>query len=111
MRVTTTIERGPAATMPSDQVNVEFSHLIWTNFSGPDSDIATLLQPFRRGAADRTARSSGLGLGLAIVQAIADAHKASLTLEPRDRGGLTASITFIAAASGPSTANLASVTD
>lgn len=37
MRVTTTIERGPVATMPSDQVNVEFSHLIWTNFSRPDT--------------------------------------------------------------------------
>lgn len=36
MRVTTTIERGPVATMPSDQVNAEFSHLMWTNFSGPD---------------------------------------------------------------------------
>ncbi|WP_460793010.1 hypothetical protein, partial [Nocardioides maradonensis] len=32
----TTIERGPVATMPSDQVDAEFSHLMWTNFSGPD---------------------------------------------------------------------------
>ena len=36
MRVATTTERGPVATMPSDQVNAEFSHLMWTNFSGPD---------------------------------------------------------------------------
>lgn len=36
MRVTTTTERGPVATMPSEQVNAEFSHLMWTNFSGPD---------------------------------------------------------------------------
>lgn len=36
MRVTTTIEGGPVATMPSDRVNAEFSHLRWTNFSGLD---------------------------------------------------------------------------
>lgn len=36
MRVTTTTLGGPVATMPSVQVDVEFSHLIWTNFSGPD---------------------------------------------------------------------------
>ncbi|WP_460792997.1 polymorphic toxin-type HINT domain-containing protein, partial [Nocardioides maradonensis] len=34
----TTIERGPVATMPSDQVDAEFSHLMWTNFSGPDRE-------------------------------------------------------------------------
>lgn len=45
MRVTTTIERGPVATMPSDQVNVEFSHLIWTNLSGPDSRLSASLSP------------------------------------------------------------------
>lgn len=37
MRVTTTIERGPVATTSSDQVNAEFSPLMWTNFSKPDS--------------------------------------------------------------------------
>lgn len=37
MAVTTTTERGPVATMPSDQVDAEFSHLMWTNFSGLDS--------------------------------------------------------------------------
>lgn len=39
MRVTTTMLGGPVVTMPSDQVDAEFSHLIWTNFSGPDSRL------------------------------------------------------------------------
>ena len=37
MRVTTTTARGPVATMSSNQVNAEFSHLMWTNFSGLDT--------------------------------------------------------------------------
>ena len=36
MRVTTTTAGGPVATMSSDQVNAEFSHLMWSNFSGLD---------------------------------------------------------------------------
>jgi hypothetical protein len=44
MRVTTTTERGPVATMPSDQVDAEFSHLMWTNFSGPDRGLSSVTQ-------------------------------------------------------------------
>lgn len=40
MRVTTTtVLGGPVATMPSDQVDAEFSRLIGASYSGPDSDV------------------------------------------------------------------------
>jgi signal transduction histidine kinase len=38
-------------------------------------------------AADRTGRGEGLGLGLSIVQAIADAHDAGIGTTPRPDGG------------------------
>lgn len=34
MRVPATTERGPVATFTPTQINAEFSHLIWTSFSG-----------------------------------------------------------------------------
>src|SRR3546814_20031298 len=36
MRVPTTTECGPVATMNPDQIQTEFSHIMWTNFSGLD---------------------------------------------------------------------------
>jgi signal transduction histidine kinase len=63
--------------------------------TGPDvptADVARLLQPFQRLAADRT--GDGLGLGLSIVDAVATAHGARLTLEPRAGGGLEVTVSF-----------------
>jgi signal transduction histidine kinase len=54
----------------------------------PTQAVPLLLQPFRRLGAERTERGDGLGLGLSIVKAIADAHHATLTLRPRPGGGL-----------------------
>ncbi|MDR1294837.1 MAG: HAMP domain-containing histidine kinase, partial [Bifidobacteriaceae bacterium] len=59
--------------------------------TGPEvaeSMIAGLIRPFRRAAAARTGSHRGQGLGLAIVQAVADYHAAELTIRPRDGGGL-----------------------
>ena len=56
--------------------------------------INRLFQPFRRLAADRTSRGDGLGLGLSIVQAIADAHHATITAFPRPEGGLLIEVSF-----------------
>jgi signal transduction histidine kinase len=53
-----------------------------------------LFQPFQRLAADRTSRGDGLGLGLSIVQAIADAHHATITARPQPEGGLFIEVTF-----------------
>ena len=50
----------------------------------PDQDIPHLFERFHRG---RNASSySGNGLGLAIVQAIADAHNATVTVENTEQG-------------------------
>jgi signal transduction histidine kinase len=56
--------------------------------------VANLTLPFRRGTHDRIASAGGIGLGLAIVQAITEYHQASLTLTPRDGGGLDAQLQF-----------------
>jgi signal transduction histidine kinase len=67
-------------------------------------EVGRLLAPFQRGGAQRDrARSpgaggDGLGLGLPIVQAIAIAHGAALTIAARpEGGGLTAELAFPAA--------------
>ncbi|MBO0815844.1 MAG: HAMP domain-containing histidine kinase [Actinobacteria bacterium] len=53
-----------------------------------------LLRPFQRLSVDRTGHGEGLGLGLSIVQAIAQAHGAALTIRPQPGGGLHAEVSF-----------------
>jgi signal transduction histidine kinase len=53
-----------------------------------------LLQPFQRLSATRPANAEGLGLGLSIVAAIAKAHHATLTVNPRAHGGLDIAVNF-----------------
>jgi signal transduction histidine kinase len=64
----------------------------------PAAELERLFRPFQR--LDSKARSSGdgVGLGLAIVQAIADAHDASLTVHARAGGGLGIDVAFPALA-------------
>lgn len=59
-------------------------------------EVDRLFQPFQRLAHERTrcADTDGHGLGLAIVDAIARAHHATLTADPRPDGGLTVEVTF-----------------
>jgi signal transduction histidine kinase len=54
----------------------------------PPTEIDRMFQPFQRLGADRTDQTEGHGLGLAIVAAIAQAHRAGLTAHPRPGGGL-----------------------
>ena len=61
-----------------------------------EEDVAGLLEPFRRGAAGRTARGDGHGLGLSIVAAIADAHGAELSVKALPGGGLEVAVSFAA---------------
>lgn len=59
--------------------------------SGPPlhvPDVAELARPFRRAGAERTGSQNGFGLGLSIVDAIAEGHDGALHLEARDGGGL-----------------------
>ncbi len=60
----------------------------------PAESLDRLFQPFQRLGAERTQRSTGHGLGLAIVRAIADAHGAVVTAAARADGGLDISVTF-----------------
>lgn len=52
--------------------------------------VATLPEPFVRGAGRTRGSVDGAGLGLAIVASIARAHRGRLELWPRDGGGLHA---------------------
>jgi signal transduction histidine kinase len=64
--------------------------------SGPlieAADVDRLFQPFRR-LGQRPARRDGHGLGLSIVRAIASAHAATVTAQPRPGGGLTIDVIF-----------------
>jgi len=64
----------------------------------PEAEVTRLLQPFQRLAPDRTGHRDGLGLGLSIVAAIADAHDAQLTVRARPEGGLEVEVDFPARA-------------
>jgi two-component system sensor histidine kinase VanS len=54
--------------------------------------VATLAEPFLRGTERRRTDHAGVGLGLAIVKSIAQAHDGTLTLTPRDAGGLRVTV-------------------
>ena len=54
--------------------------------------VSTLVEPFQRGAERARSDHAGVGLGLAIVNSIAQAHNGTLTLKPRDGGGLRATV-------------------
>lgn len=56
----------------------------------PATELERLFQPFQR----LNASPNGVGLGLAIVQAIADAHDATVTAQARTCGGLEIDVAF-----------------
>jgi signal transduction histidine kinase len=60
----------------------------------PPDDVGRLFQPFQRDGGGRTGRRDGLGLGLSIVGAIAEAHGAWLQANARPGGGLGVQIGF-----------------
>jgi signal transduction histidine kinase len=64
----------------------------------PADQASRLLQPFQRLSATRPADNDGLGLGLAIVAAIAKTHNATLTINPAPHGGLDIAVSFPPAA-------------
>jgi signal transduction histidine kinase len=77
--------------------NTEAGHAVLsvtnTGPTVPAAAVDQLLQPFQRLAPERTTRE-GVGLGLSIVQAIATAHNATLTLRPQPKGGLHVEVSF-----------------
>jgi K+-sensing histidine kinase KdpD len=60
----------------------------------PDNQIQRLFHPFQKLAPDRHGRRDGYGLGLAIVNAVTQAHHATLTANARAEGGLSIAVRF-----------------
>jgi signal transduction histidine kinase len=60
----------------------------------PTGELTRLFQPFQRLSAHTGPPSDGVGLGLAIVQAIANAHDAALTAQAPTGGGLVIDVAF-----------------
>ena len=60
----------------------------------PAGELSRLFQPFQRLRAHAGPPADGVGLGLAIVHAIASAHDATLTAQPRTGGGLRIDVAF-----------------
>jgi signal transduction histidine kinase len=66
----------------------------------PGDAVGQLFQPFKRLGAERTNNgATGVGLGLSIVQAIAEAHDATVAVQPQPTGGLEVSVRLASAAS------------
>ena len=59
--------------------------------------VSTLAEPFLRGDERVRADHAGVGLGLAIVESITQAHDGTLTLTPRAAGGLRVTVQLPAA--------------
>jgi signal transduction histidine kinase len=59
----------------------------------PADQVDRLFRPFQQ-LGDQRTHATGHGLGLAIVQAIADAHQAILTAHARPEGGLDIQVRF-----------------
>jgi signal transduction histidine kinase len=60
----------------------------------PAAEVDRLFQPFQRLGQRPARRDGGHGLGLSIVRAIATAHAAAITAQPRPGGGLAIDVTF-----------------
>ncbi|MER6345965.1 HAMP domain-containing sensor histidine kinase [Streptomyces sp. NPDC001532] len=63
--------------------------------------VPTLTEPFQRGTERTHADHAGVGLGLAIVDTITQAHDGTLTLTPRPEGGLAITVELPAAPPHP----------
>jgi signal transduction histidine kinase len=101
--VSNLIENGVHHNLPGGNVRVEVhtqgrQACLGVSNTGPPvpaDQIPRLLQPFQRNAADRVkGHDDGLGLGLSIVAAIANAHRARLTVRPGRTGGLDVRVLF-----------------
>jgi len=66
--------------------------------------VSMLAEPFQRGSKRIRNDQAGVGLGLAIVKSIAEAHDGSLTLAPRQGGGLRVTVQLPAAPGAPDSA-------
>jgi signal transduction histidine kinase len=58
----------------------------------PEAELGQVVQPFYRVESSRNIDTGGIGLGLAITAAIAEAHGGRLTLANQPKGGLQAKL-------------------
>jgi signal transduction histidine kinase len=105
--VTNLVENAVRHNVPGGAVDVGTGtwggRAILSVFSGgppiPPDQVDRLFQPFQRGVArDRTGGRNGLGLGLSIVRAIAEAHGAWVQAHTLPGGGLGIRVGFPLAA-------------
>jgi signal transduction histidine kinase len=69
----------------------------------PEAEIERVFEPFRRLESSRSRETGGIGLGLAVVRAVARSHGGDVVLRNRPHGGLSARVTLplsLAAAQG-----------
>ncbi|PWI20746.1 two-component sensor histidine kinase [Streptomyces sp. Act143] len=69
----------------------------------PPHLVATFTEPFQRGTERTHTDQAGVGLGLAVVETITEAHDGTLTLAPRPAGGLRVTVELPAAGGGRAT--------
>ena len=63
----------------------------------PAGEVARLFEPFQQLAGQNVRPAGGLGLGLTVAKAVADAHDAVVTADARPDGGLRIEVGFPAA--------------
>lgn len=78
-----------ASRTTGDQVEVEVSN---SGPSVPPYEVEGLFKPFHRLAAERLVGAKGAGLGLSIVQSVAQAHGGTVSAKPRESGGLAITV-------------------
>ena len=60
----------------------------------PGDEVASLFEPFRRLADERTGSPQGVGLGLSIVRSVVAAHAGRVEARPGPEGGLEVEVTL-----------------
>ncbi|GAA3932771.1 sensor histidine kinase [Actinoplanes auranticolor] len=81
VRVTTTVQPG-AVVLTVENTGEQLTAQV----------VSTIAEPFQRGTARVHDGHAGVGLGLAIVRSIVQAHDGTLTLTPRPGGGLRVTV-------------------
>ena len=67
----------------------------------PEADMERVFEPFHRLESSRSRETGGIGLGLAVVRAVARSHGGDVVLRNRPRGGLSARVTLPLALPSP----------
>jgi signal transduction histidine kinase len=67
----------------------------------PDTEVEHVFEPFRRLESSRSRETGGIGLGLAVVRAVARSHGGDVVLRNLAKGGLSARVTLPLALTAP----------